>query len=81
MTFEYFFAFIREMSNTDANSLPKLLRRDEAAQALGISVRTLIKIIRNGDLAATKIGGSTRVRLDELQRFLSDQTQRRGQAA
>jgi excisionase family DNA binding protein len=69
------------MNNIDTNSLPKLLRREEAAQALGISVRTLIKIIGRGELAATKIGGSTRVRFDELQRFLADQTQRRGQAA
>lgn len=81
MTPVIFFAFIREMSEIDPNSLPKLLRREEAAQALGISVRTLIKIIRRGELAATKVGGSTRVRIDELQRFLTDQTQRRGRAA
>lgn len=81
MTSDIFFAFIREMSNNDTNSLPKLMRREEAAQVLGISVRTLIKIINRGELAATKVGGSTRVRIDELQRFLTDQTRRRDRAA
>lgn len=69
-----------QMSEIDLKSLPKLLRRQEAARALGVSLPTLKRLIRRGELAGTQVGGQTRVRLDELQDFINRQT-RRGQAA
>lgn len=75
-----FFAFFSRMNEIELKSLPTLLRRQEAARALGVSLPTLKRLIRRGELAGTKVGGQTRIRLDELRDFIHRQT-RRGAAA
>jgi excisionase family DNA binding protein len=47
----------------------RYLRIDEVAQYLGISRRTVYRLIEEEKLEAVKIRGCSRVRWDDLQRF------------
>jgi len=47
-----------------------LLPRKDAARRLGVSVRTLKRILARGDLGQHRIGGSLKVAEDELERFI-----------
>jgi excisionase family DNA binding protein len=51
---------------------PKLMTKPEAAEALGVCLRTLDKLIARGSLKAIKPLGTRLVRItaDELQRFI-----------
>ena len=44
----------------------------EAAQAIGMCERSIWQAIKDGHLAAAKIGRSVRIRAEELDRFLRD---------
>jgi excisionase family DNA binding protein len=44
----------------------------EAAEAIGMCERSIWQAIKDGHLAAAKIGRSVRIRADELDRFLRD---------
>ncbi len=48
----------------------RLLTLSEAAQLLHVSIRTLHRMIRSGDLPALKVGGQWRVRESALQRWV-----------
>ena len=50
-------------------SLPEELTTTVAAEQLGVSRPTLMKLIRQGHLKAHKVGSHTRVRLADLQAF------------
>lgn len=49
-----------------------LFKVREVAQAFGLSCFTIHKWIREHKLKAVKIGGSVRIRSEEIQRFLSE---------
>ena len=46
----------------------------QAADALGVSERTVWQLVRDGQLRAVRIGRSVRIALAELQRYLAAQT-------
>ena len=48
-------------------------RRSEVAQALGVSLATVDRWIRRGQIQAHKLGESTVVRKEELDRLLAEQ--------
>jgi excisionase family DNA binding protein len=52
---------------------------DEAATASRLSDRTLFKAIDAGDLTATRIGRSVRIRPSNLEQFLIDHDERADQ--
>jgi excisionase family DNA binding protein len=52
----------------------QLLTLQETADELGVSLSTVKRLIRARRLAATHIGGLTRVRWDVLQRFIDSTT-------
>ena len=56
----------------EADSLRPLLRSTAAADALGVNLRTLHRLIDTGALRAHRIGRVIRVHPDELDRFLAD---------
>jgi len=51
--------------------LPKLYPLDTVAEALGVSISTVRRLITVGKLKASKIGGQLRISATELQRFIS----------
>ncbi|MBY0587215.1 helix-turn-helix domain-containing protein [bacterium] len=52
---------------------PLLISARELAPLLGISVRTLWRLVAEGKvLAPVHLGGSTRWRLDEIRRWIDD---------
>ena len=51
-----------------------LLKPSEVQQKLHISKSTLYRLIRSGQLPAVRIGGSYRIRMSELEEFLSKTT-------
>ncbi|MBN9454930.1 MAG: helix-turn-helix domain-containing protein [Bosea sp.] len=69
------------MSEISFQETPELLRVWDVAEALDVTTRTVERLIREGALAVTEIGGSVRVRRDELNRYIAAQTRRRGAAA
>jgi excisionase family DNA binding protein len=48
-----------------------LLKVEEAAQVLSLSRKTLYDLMRRGELASLKIGGSRRIPLTALHNFIS----------
>ena len=56
------------MHNQFANI--RLLTLSEAAQLLQVSIRTLHRMIRSGDLPALKVGGQWRVREIQLEQWV-----------
>lgn len=69
------------MSEFHLPALPDLLRVGDVAKILHVTTRTVDRLLAAGDLPVTEIGGSVRVRRDELERFVIARTRRRGQAA
>lgn len=51
-----------------------LLRPDEAADAIGVSRAKAYELIAKGDLPSVRIGGSVRVPLEGLKRWVSERT-------
>jgi excisionase family DNA binding protein len=69
------------MSEIDPTTTPELLRIEDVAYALDVTMRTVERLIADGVIAETRIGGSVRIRRDELNRYISAQTRHRGRAA
>lgn len=65
------------MSKIELTSTPELLRIEDVADALGVTTRTIVRLIADGAIAETRIGGSVRIRRDVLNAFISSQTKRR----
>lgn len=52
-----------------------LLRASEAAHALGISKSMVVyKLAAGGELPAIRLGGSVRIPIEPLRRFIADRT-------
>ena len=58
-----------DSTHTSQGMWKRYLRIDEVAKYLGISRRTVYRLIEEEKLEAVKIRGCSRVRWDELQRF------------
>lgn len=69
------------MSEIEFTSTPELLRIEDVADALGVTTRTIVRLVADGAIAETRIGGSVRIRRDVLNAYIADQTKRRGRAA
>ncbi|MFQ5881962.1 MAG: helix-turn-helix domain-containing protein [Candidatus Methylomirabilales bacterium] len=59
-------------TNVSQGLWKRYLRIDEVAQYLGISRRTVYRLIEEEKLETVKIRGCSRVRWDDLQRFEAD---------
>lgn len=57
-------------------TLPEELSTTEAARQLGMSRPTLMKLVRNGDLASHKVGSHTRLLLEDVRTFQRTERQR-----
>ncbi len=53
----------------------KLLTTREALEILRITKPTLLRLIKNGELKATKIGHNYRILSDDLDRFVRGETE------
>lgn len=53
-----------------------LLTIKDVAEHAGVSTATVRRWIKDGLLAETRIGGSIRIRADELERLIEDSTRR-----
>ena len=51
-----------------------LLTVDEAAEALALSRSTIYRLLKSGDLVATRIGTATRIPKSSLDRFVDERT-------
>ena len=61
------------MTNTPASTHPvvkPLLTYREAGKLLGVTERTIFKLVRDGDLPNVKFGGSVRIDPDDLRGFI-----------
>ena len=52
-----------------------LLTVDEAAEALAVSRSTIYRLLKSGDLVATRIGTAVRIPESSLRRFVDTRTQ------
>ena len=59
------------MSLNSNQEIPPLLKRVEVAKILDLSVRTIDRLIEDGDLPASKIGRAVRIRRDDVLALLS----------
>lgn len=48
----------------------KLLKKFEVAKILNVSMPTLLKIIRNGELKVVKVGDMERISSEEVNKYL-----------
>ena len=62
---------------TKFSSSAPLLTVTEVAEMFSIGRQTVAKWIHDGDLRGFKIGGSFRVRLEDVDAFVSDNEQKR----
>ncbi len=69
------------MSEIELAKTPELLRIDEVAEVLDVTTRTAHRLVAEGAIPETRIGGSVRVRRDVLNAYIADQTKRRERAA
>ena len=68
--------WIRSVNTANNNINQRLLvTAREAAKLLSISERTLWSLTKAGSIAVVKIGGSKRYALNDLERFIANQTQ------
>ncbi|MEE9369353.1 MAG: helix-turn-helix domain-containing protein [Pontiella sp.] len=51
----------------------QLLRVPQAADTMGVSTKTVYRLIARGILRKVKIGGATRISKDELDAYLNQQ--------
>lgn len=58
------------MKHDRPTSVPKLHLIDEVAEILGVSTRTVRRLIATGELMACHIGRSVRVHPDDLARYV-----------
>jgi len=52
-----------------------LLDRRQTAEVLAVSIATVDRMVRNGDLPTVRIGRSVRFQVDELQRWIKKRTE------
>lgn len=62
------------LRDVDSTMLDRLHSRTEAAEALGISLRSLDRLLKDGKLAVTKIGGRRLLRASEIARLIDEST-------
>ncbi|MHC2067571.1 helix-turn-helix domain-containing protein [Bremerella sp. T1] len=64
-------------TNTTSVNATRLLTRQEAADLLGIRPQTLAKwaTTKSHSLPIVRIGGAVRYRLEDLEKFIADNTQ------
>lgn len=62
------------------SSIPKVLTSVEAAQMLGISRPTLLKMAKDGEIDSHKVGTHTRFDVDDVRRFISQRADRQSEA-
>ena len=60
------------------NPLKRYYRVDEVAEYFSISVRTVYRLIEEGELGRTKIRGCLRIPITEIQRYENDLMKRMG---
>lgn len=60
-------------------TLPKELTTTTAAKMLGISRPTLMQLINKNELPAYKVGSHTRIRTEDVQKYIADRTAARRQ--
>ena len=60
------------------NPLKRYYRVDEVAEYFSISVRTVYRLIEEGELRRTKIRGCLRIPITEIQRYEKDLMKRMG---
>ena len=60
------------------NLLKRYYRVDEVAEYFSISVRTVYRLIEEGELRRTKIRGCLRIPITEIQRYEKDLMKRMG---
>jgi len=63
-------AIARELATAPAGSPPDALTTVQVATALGLGRATVAELIRRGEIASVKIGGSRRVLRRDLDRYL-----------
>jgi len=56
---------------------PKLLSYAATAQVLGVSERTVKRLVAAGDLTPVRIGGSARIRVEQLKDYIDRLTDQR----
>lgn len=61
-------------------AVPEVLSTTEAARTLGISRPTLMKMVRGGEIRATKVGTHTRLRNDDVLEFRAKREEDRAHA-
>jgi excisionase family DNA binding protein len=74
---------VREILGRELEGL-RCLTTPEAAHVLGVSERTVVRLINSGQLAVTKIGRTTRISTQVIRDFISRNTydaDRAGRAA
>lgn len=57
--------------NKTAPKAVRLLTPDEAGQFLGVSTKTLRRLVKNGEIPAVKVSKSMRFELAQLQAFVA----------
>lgn len=62
------------LRDVDSAMLDRLHSRTEAAEALNISLRSLDRLLKDGKLAVTKIGGRRLLRASEIARLIDEST-------
>lgn len=50
-----------------------ILNKRDAAERLGVSARTVTRLIESGDLKAFKVGAQVRIRPEDLDRYVAGQ--------
>ena len=61
------------MTNTPASTHPvvkPLLTYREAGKLLGVTERTIFRLVKDGEIPNMKFGGSVRIDPDDLRRFI-----------
>lgn len=61
---------VGEHDTGDEPRPPRMMTMDEVADALGVSVRTVIRAINANQLVATRIGRATRISVADLRAFV-----------
>jgi len=52
--------------------MERLMRKDEVAETLSVSVRTIERLIERGELPAVVVGSRLRVRPESVERFVQE---------
>ena len=60
------------MTSNKTSQLETVLTPLEVAENLKLSEKTVMRLLRDGDLKGTKLGGSWRITASEYNRFVSE---------